>query len=68
MRTPVHFQRFNDKVKLMNQTNSRELRLTADEARALHADMFNVLAELAAREEKSDEELVIVMDPGPDSL
>lgn len=38
---------FNDRVKVMNQTGSRQLNLSAEEARNLHADIFNLLANLA---------------------
>lgn len=38
---------FNDRVKVMNQTGSRQLSLSAEEARNLHADIFNLLANLA---------------------
>jgi hypothetical protein len=38
---------FNDRVKVMNQTGSKQLSLSADEARNLHADIFNLLANLA---------------------
>jgi len=38
---------FNDRVKLMNQTGSKQLQLSAEEARNLHADIFNLLANLA---------------------
>lgn len=31
----------------MNQTGSKQLSLSADEARNLHADIFNLLANLA---------------------
>jgi hypothetical protein len=31
----------------MNQTGSKQLQLSADEARNLHADIFNLLANLA---------------------
>ena len=34
---------FNDKVKLMNQTNGKNLTLSAQEARNLHADLFDLL-------------------------
>lgn len=37
---------FNERVKLMNQTGSKQLALTADEARNLHADIFNLLANI----------------------
>lgn len=38
---------FNERVKVMNQTGSRQLSLSADEARNLHADIFNLLANIA---------------------
>lgn len=38
---------FNERVKVMNQTGSKQLALTADEARNLHADIFNLLTHVA---------------------
>lgn len=38
---------FNDRVKVMNQSGSKQLQLSAEEARNLHADIFNMLANLA---------------------
>ena len=38
---------FNERVKIMNQTGSKQLALSADEARNLHADIFNLLANIA---------------------
>ena len=40
-------KKFNDKVKLMNQTGSKQLALTVEEARNLHADIYILLANLA---------------------
>ena len=40
-------QNFNNKVKQMNQSGSRQLTLNSDEARNLHADIFTLLANLA---------------------
>lgn len=37
---------FNERVKVMNQTGSKQLSLSADEARNLHADIFNLLANI----------------------
>jgi hypothetical protein len=45
-------QTFNNRVKVMNQTNSRQLALSADEARNLHADIFNLLATIADLQSK----------------
>ncbi len=42
----IAIKNFNDRVKLMNQTGSKQLSLSADEARNLHADIFNLLANL----------------------
>jgi len=39
----LHLKMFNDKVKLMNQSNSKQLVLSATEARNLHADLFDLL-------------------------
>ena len=38
---------FNERVKVMNQTGSKQLALSAEEARNLHADIFNLLATIA---------------------
>jgi hypothetical protein len=38
---------FNERVKVMNQTGSKQLSLSSDEARNLHADIFNLLANIA---------------------
>jgi len=38
---------FNERVKLMNQSGSKQLMLNADEARNLHADIFILLANYA---------------------
>jgi hypothetical protein len=42
----LHLKNFNNKVKVMNQTNSKELVLTALEARNIQAEMFDLLAQL----------------------
>jgi hypothetical protein len=44
----LHFKLFNDKVKLLNQLGQKNLILTADEARNLHSDLFDLLNRLAA--------------------
>jgi hypothetical protein len=38
---------FNERVKVMNQTGGKQLSLSAEEARNLHADIFNLLATVA---------------------
>ena len=42
----LHLKKFNDRVKVMNQTNARELSLTAAEARQLQADIFDLLTKI----------------------
>jgi len=42
----LHLKKFNDRVKVMNQTNSKELVLPAAEVRQLQADIFDLLAKI----------------------
>ncbi len=42
----LHLKKFNDRVKVMNQTNARDLSLTAAEARQLQADIFDLLTKI----------------------
>jgi hypothetical protein len=39
----IHLKNFNDRVKAMSQTNSRELTMSAQDARNLQADIFNLM-------------------------
>ena len=43
---------FNDKIKAMNQTNAKTLTLTVNEARSLHADLFDLLNHCATLSQK----------------
>ncbi len=43
----IAIKNFNNKVKVMNQTNGRQLVLSAEEARNLHSDIYNLLANFA---------------------
>lgn len=43
----LHLKTFNNKVKVMNQTNSKEIVLTATEARNIHSDIFALLTQIA---------------------
>ena len=65
----IHLKMFNDKVKLMNQMNSKDLTLSANEARNLHSDLFDLLnhcATLSQRAENagSNEVITLGMDGG----
>lgn len=65
----LHLKKFNDRVKVMNQTNAKELVLPALEARNLHNDLFELLAQIAelstVKQEPTDNAAVnIEMDGG----
>jgi hypothetical protein len=49
------FKNFNNKVQQMNQTGGKQLMLSADEARNLHADIYVLLANLAEIQSSSDQ-------------
>ncbi len=51
----ISIQNFNNKVKQLNQTASKQLILTSEEARNLHNDIFNLLANLAELQSKPTE-------------
>ena len=44
----LHMKTFNNRIKVMNQTNSKDLLLSAMDARNLHNDIFELLAQIAA--------------------
>jgi hypothetical protein len=63
----IHSRNFNDKVRLMNQTQSKQLILTAQEARNLHSDLFALLARIAELSSRSTESTAVTqvgMDGG----
>jgi len=64
----IYVKMFNDRVRVMNQSNSNNLTLTAQDARNLHADIFALLALIAELEGKlqvnSEETLEVTMDGG----
>jgi hypothetical protein len=43
----IAIKNFNDRVRIMNQTGGKQIALSADEARNLHADIFNLLTNIA---------------------
>ena len=43
----IHLKKFNDKVKVMNQSGARDLTLTKLEAQNLQADIFELLTKIA---------------------
>ena len=62
----LHLRKFNDRVKVLNQTNSRELVLSAAEARQLQADIFDLLTQIQALAEvkSADPEVIAVQVKG----
>ena len=65
----MHLKMFNDKVKLMNQSQSKQLILSAQEARNLHADLFDLLNYCATisqklQEKRQDDVVSVGMDGG----
>jgi hypothetical protein len=65
----IHLKLFNDKVKLMNQGNQKQLTLSAQEARNIHADLFDLLNHCATlsqslSEKKVEEVVSVSMDGG----
>jgi hypothetical protein len=64
----LHLKKFNDRIKVMNQLNSKELILSAAEARQLQSDVFDLLLQIQALTEvKRDEEnqvITVGMDGG----
>ena len=58
----LHLRKFNDRVKVLNQTNAREMVLSAAEARQIQADIFDLLIQIQALTEvKSAEPEVIAV-------
>ena len=42
----LHLKNFNNRVKVMNQTNAKDLVLTKLEAQNIHADIFELLTQI----------------------
>jgi hypothetical protein len=63
---PLHIKNFNTKVRAMNQTGSRLLTMNAEEARSLHAEIFDLLATISnfTQNESADQVVTVVMDGG----
>lgn len=63
---PLHIKNFNTKVRAMNQTGSKLLTMNAEEARSLHAEIFDLLATVSnyADPKDTDQVVTVVMDGG----
>ena len=64
----LHLKNFNNKVKVMNQTNSKEITLTALEARNIQAEMFDLLTQIAdlskVKKESANEVITVNLNGG----
>jgi hypothetical protein len=59
------FQLLNDKVRLLNQNGSKQLVLSAQEARNLHHDIFELLNNLTVKKStQSNDVTQVEMDGG----
>ena len=63
---PLHIKKFNQRVQAMNQANSTILTLNAQEARSLHAEIYDLMATIAnlSRTTPQDPVVNISMDGG----
>lgn len=63
---PFHIKLFNDRVRGMNQSNVKILTLNQQEARSLHAEIFDLMATIAHLSKQPDVPPVVVasMDGG----
>lgn len=63
----IAIRTFNERVKAMNQTNGKQLVLSAQEAKSLHNDIFSLLAniaELSSTSGTKDDVIQIQVDGG----
>jgi hypothetical protein len=64
----LHLKNFNKKVLVMNQTNSKELVLTALEARNIQAELFELLAHIVdltdAKKDPANEVVTVHLNGG----
>jgi hypothetical protein len=64
---PFHIKQFNDKVRTMNQTNGKVITLNTQEARSLHAEIFDLMAtisNLAKNTGNADNNITVSLNGG----
>jgi hypothetical protein len=62
---PFHIKMFNDRVRAMNQSNGKLVTLNAQEARSLHAEIYDLMATIAELSRVSEQPNINVsMDGG----
>ena len=67
MSPSYHVLNFSKSVQLLNQTNSKRLTVSAEDARNLHSEIFAMLARIAELTEKKEESVQpinVTMDGG----
>ena len=55
----IAIRTFNDRVKAMNQTNAKQVVLSAQEARSLHNDIYALMANIAELSTSAPKEEII---------
>ena len=66
----VTLKKFNDRIRAMNQTRSKDILFTADDARNLHTEVFGLLSQIAdlsaklENNQSGDDTTIIEMDGG----
>jgi hypothetical protein len=64
---PFHIKMFNDRVRSMNQSNGKLLTLNPQEARNLHAEIYDLMATIASLSKQTTTattDTVVNMDGG----
>jgi hypothetical protein len=54
MELGLHLKRFNDRIKAMNQTNGRDITLSAQDARNIQAEIFDLMTVIAKLSQKQE--------------
>lgn len=63
----IALQTFSDKIRTMNQTHSKNLTLSADEARNLHSAIFDLMERITVLTDPPEKEVetdAVMMDGG----
>jgi hypothetical protein len=64
---PLQVKNFNNKVRAMSQANAKILTLNAEEARGLHAEIYDLMATIASLSQvpkESNSSVNVSMDGG----
>jgi cytochrome c-type biogenesis protein CcmH/NrfF len=63
---PLQIRKFNEKLRAMNQANAKILTLNSQEARDLHAEIYDLMATIAELNKNtgSNETVIVNMDGG----